>query len=85
MAVRNIINEEIAIMKTDINYLKEGVSDLKNMFKEFVDKADSKYATKEELFEIKNMASWNRDRIMDLVYKAGVIIGILYIVFGTGV
>jgi len=45
--------ERMAVIETDINYIKSEVTGIRSKMDSFINHADHKYATKEELCELK--------------------------------
>ncbi len=82
MIKSQVLSEEIAVMKTEISYLKVGVDKISGKLDAFIEAADSKYATKEEVAELKKDTDWNKEKILELVYKVGVVAGLIYLTFG---
>jgi hypothetical protein len=76
----------VAIMKTDIEYLKRGQENLTTSINDFIKSADNKYATKQELSFITEKLSDSKStvqKIIDIGIKvAPWIIILIYLFFG---
>lgn len=79
---------EIGIMMTQIKGLEDTTKRIENKLDKFIDSADNKYATKEELCELKKhnekqdtQIEWTKSKILDLIIKVSNIT--LIIGFGT--
>ncbi len=55
--------EDIATLKADMRTVKSDLKDVKKKIEDFIDTADKKYATKEELANIKVDVRSNTDKI----------------------
>jgi hypothetical protein len=79
---------EIGMMVIEIRNLKEGQDRIEKKLDVFIDTADHKYATKDELAALKaredkqdNEITWTKEKIIDLLMKVASVTAI--IVFGA--
>jgi hypothetical protein len=68
---------ELGMINMKIENLEQTTQRIEGKLDKFIECADNKYATKEELDSLKEENKWNRGKIMDIFYKIGVIAGIL--------
>ena len=83
--MKNATNERLVKVETDITYIKEAVSRIDLKLDAMLNNADKKYATKEELNDIKSNVQNNTKKIVDLSLKIGnmaIIVGLLTKVIG---
>lgn len=58
--------EDIATLKADMKTVKSDLKDVKSQISRFIESADNKYATKQEMAEIKKQVSKNESRIYSI-------------------
>jgi hypothetical protein len=80
--------QELGAMMAEIKNLKDTTNRIENKLDLFIDTADRKYATKEELYALKEAnkrqdedISWTKEKIIDLLMKAASVTAI--VVFGA--
>lgn len=76
MANKEKYERELGMINMEIKNLKETTSRIENKLDKFIDSADNKYATKEELCELKKhnekqdtQIEWTKSKILDLIIK----------------
>ena len=83
--MRTSSNERLVKVETDITYIKETIGRIDNKLDSVILTFDTKFATKEELNEIKANVQNNTQKIIDLSLKVGnivIIVGLLAKVIG---
>jgi len=79
---------EIATMAERIKNIETKVEEVHKDMKEFIKTADNKYATKEELNEIKGNVKDNTSKIWDIAQKVTTVVttvGIIWVIIKGGV
>ena len=76
MANKEKYEREMGMMNMEVKYLKDTTARIENKLDKFIEAADYKYATKEELSELKKhnerqdkQIEWTKGKIVDLIIK----------------
>jgi len=71
------MSDRMAIVETKIDYLTVGQEDIIRKLDTFINTANSKYATKEEMKEVKSKLTTNSSRLWDIAWKVAYVLGVL--------